>query len=543
MPTIEISKKDLCSLTGKNLNDKQIEEFLQHAKTTIESAEGDRLKVEAGDANRPDLWSVEGIARVIKGQIGKETGMPRYKAEHSDFVLKNEGVKARPFIACAVVKNLKLDEEAIKQIIQLQEKLCENFGLRRREAALGIYDFDKIKWPIYYTQVKPDAIKFIPLEMKEAITPREILQKHEKGIQYKHLLENEGEYPFIIDSAKQVLSMPPIINSDFTGKVTEKTKNVFVEVTGLSCRFILPVLNVMVAALAERNGKIFAVNVQGKNKIATPDLTPRTAKLDIEYCNRILGLNLKAKEICKLLEKARFDARIVDNAIEVSYLPYRQDIMDARDIIEDVAIAYGYNNLKPEEAKISTIGKPLHFISLREKLTELLIGLQIQEVATFTLTNKDALFKKMNLHGQGIIEVSNPVSANYGCIRDSLIPSILDFLSQNTKKEFPQRIFEIGECYSIREGRTKNKLAVAITNKDINFTAIKQVLDYIMGSLNLNHKLEEAGTSSFIEGRAGSIMINNKNAGIIGEIHPKVLSSFGIEFPVVALEIDLDIFS
>src|SRR3989344_1694691 len=141
MPTIEISKKDLCILTGKNFSSEQLAEMLHYAKTTIESADADTLKLEAGDANRPDLWSVEGIARTLKGQIGKETGMPRYRAENSGFLLKNAGVKARPLIACAVVKNLKLDYNAIKQIIQLQEKLCENFGLKRKEAALGIYDF------------------------------------------------------------------------------------------------------------------------------------------------------------------------------------------------------------------------------------------------------------------------------------------------------------------------------------------------------------------------------------------------------------------
>ncbi|MFH0831590.1 MAG: phenylalanine--tRNA ligase subunit beta [archaeon] len=542
MPTIEISKKDLCSITGKNLSSSQLEEVLQYAKATVESVQGDVLKIEAGDANRPDLWSAEGISREIKGHLGIETGMPRYKAEQSEFILKNNGVRARPVIACAVVKNLKLNDEAIKQIVQLQEKLCENFGLKRKEAALGVYDFDRIKWPISYSELGNDEIKFVPLGMNEALSPKEILQRHEKGIQYRHLLES-GKYPIIIDSAKQVLSMPPVINSDYTGKVSEKTKNVFIEVTGNSFRFILPILNIMAAALAERGGKIYSVKVTGKNPITTPNLEPVRARLDVQYCNRILGTAFNEKEICKLLEKARFSAKQSGKFIEVLYLPYRQDIMDERDLIEDVAIAYGYQNLKPDEAKISTIGKAQGLSYAKNRITEMLIGLNMQEAATFSLSSKDTLFRKMNLPETEVVEVSNPVSVTYSCLRNSVMPGILDFLSQNIKKEMPQKIFEIGECYSATEQKTMNKLCIAITHKDANFTEIKQILDYIAKTMNIECSINEASNSSFLEGRTGIIRAGKNVIGILGEVSPKVLSEFGIEMPVALLEIDLDVFN
>jgi phenylalanyl-tRNA synthetase beta chain len=180
---------------------------------------------------------------------------------------------------------------------------------------------------------------------------------------------------------------------------------------------------------------------------------------------------------------------------------------------------------------------------LREKITELLVGLNMQETATFTLTNKDALFKRMNIKEEqnAVIEVSNPVSANYSCIRNSLLPSALEFLSQNTKKEFPQRIFEIGECYSIQEQKTKNNMLAALTHKNANFTEIKQVLDYLAGNLGVQHKILAISHESFIEGRTGRIIIDGKNAGIIGEINPKVLSAWNIEMPVAVLELQLDI--
>ncbi len=543
MPTIEISRKDLCSLIGKNLSSEQLEQLLSYAKASIDSAEGDLLKVEVADANRPDLWSAEGIARIIKGQIGKEKGMPSYTIKKSNFVVKvDESVKkARPLVICAVVKDLKLSEEAIKQIIQLQEKLCENFGLHRKEAALGVYDFDRIKWPVIYTAIEPDGIKFVPLEMEEPLTPRQILQRHEKGIQYAHLLSGCSEYPLLIDSAKEVLSMPPIINSNFTGKVTEKTRNVFVEVTGFEYRFIVPVLNVMVSALAERGGQLYSVEVQGRGRITTPDLKPIQTSLNADYCNRILGLNLKPAEVARLLERARFDVKTSATELKLEYLPYRQDIMDSRDVIEDVAVSYGYSNLQPQDVSIATIGKAADSVKIKEKIIQLLLGLDMQEIATFTLTSKDNLLKRMHLPECEVIEVGNPISLNYSCLRNSLLPSALEFLSQNTTKEFPQRIFEIGECFTLQEG-TKRHLAVAVTSHETDFTEIKQILEYIVKQFGLEYKLKEAKIESFIEGRAGMIVINSRVVGVIGEVHPRVLASWNLKMPCAVLELDVSVF-
>lgn len=542
MPVIEVSKKDLCSLVGKNLSLRELEDFLHFAKATLESEAGDMLKIEAGDINRPDLWSTEGIARIIKGQLGKESGIPKYNISKSSYSVNVEAKvsKARPLIVCAVVKNLKLDQVAINQIIQLQEKLCENFGLKRKEAALGVYDFDRIKWPVKYTTF-PQSFKFVPLDMDEPLTLQQIMQKHEKGRQYSNLLAGCKEYPILIDSANEVLSMPPIINSNTTGKVSEKTKNVFVEVTGFSYQFIVPVLNVIVSALAERGGKIEQVIVNtGKGKVITPDLSHKSITVETEYCNKIIGTEFNSRDICALLRKARFEAKQQGSSIIVSYMPYRQDIMDTRDIVEDIAIAYGYEKLKPEEAKIATIGKPAEIINMKRRINEILLGLNMQETATFTLTNKQNLFKKMNMDEEEVIELANPLSENYACIRNSVLPSVMEFLSQNTKKAFPQKVFEIGECYNIKEEKTENSLVATVTHAKADFTEIKQVLDCIMRDLKVGYNLKETKHNSFIEGRAGNVIVNNIKIGIIGELHPKVLLFWGMETPCVVLEINLD---
>ena len=177
MPIIEISETDLKKLIGKI----DLEKIQQYSKLEISRGEKDILNVEVKDSNRPDLLSIEGIARELKGILGKEKGLIKYELRKSDFMLNNEGVKARPEIVCAVVKNVRLDDFAIKQIIQLQEKLCDGFGRKRKEAAIGVYDFDKIKWPVIYKSAKPDAMRFVPLDMQEEMTLSQILARHEKG--------------------------------------------------------------------------------------------------------------------------------------------------------------------------------------------------------------------------------------------------------------------------------------------------------------------------------------------------------------------------
>jgi phenylalanyl-tRNA synthetase beta chain len=540
MPIIEISAIDLKRLVGKL----DFEEIEKYSKLEIsESENSDILNVEVKDSNRPDLLSTEGIARELKGILGKERGLVKYETKNSNFILNNEGVKARPEIACAVIKNIKLDDFAIKQIIQLQEKLCDGFGRKRKEAAIGVYDFDKIKWPVIYKSVKPDGIKFTPLDMAEALTPRQILIKHEKGREYAKLLENESEYPLVIDSANEVLSMPPIINSNYSGKVSGQTKNLFVEVTGFDKDKIMMALNIILAALADRKGEVYSVSVNAKNKFVSPEFKTKIKKFSVDDVNKRLGLSLTGKEISNLIERARYNAKMKGNEIEAEVPFYRADILHPVDVIEDIAIAYGYENISPEDMKIFTTGKTLDETKTANKIADIMIGLGFQELVTLNFSNKNDLFKKMNQKETEVIEIENPVSLSYSCLRNWLIPSLMNVLSQNTTKTYSQQIFEVGNVVEKSSGEvaseTMQKLAIASSDTKVNFTNMKQVLFYLMQNLKIEFEIRESNHESFIAGRQAEIIINKKKAGIFGEVNPKVLVSWGIEMPTVALELDL----
>lgn len=546
MPTIEFSISDLERLLDKKLELESLKnEGIFFVKGEVDETDNDQLKVDIKDVNRPDLWSVEGIARELKGHYGIEKGLPKFSVKKSGLIVivDKKVEKIRPKTVCAVVKNLKLDNESIKQMIQLQEKVCQTFGRNRDMAAIGVYDYDKIKGPIIYTTFKPDELKFIPLGFDREMNLKEILKEHPKGQEYGHLLKGKEEYPIFIDSAKNVLSMPPVINSNYTGKVDEKTRNVFIEVSGHDINRISVALNVIVTALKERCGNIYSVDVKYAKKITTPDLTPKKAEMNVDYCRKILGMKMDSKDMVRLLGKSRLDAKVRGKKIEVLCPAYRNDIMDSRDLVEEVAISLGYNNIKPEDPKVYTLGEIAEKEVISKRTREICTGLGLQEILNYTLSNKKDLLENMGTEEE-VVEIENPVSSTWSVFRNSLVPGCLRFLSYNKHSEYPQKIFEIGDVVKLdkkAETRTRDdrKLTVLLTDSAIGYENISSVLDSIMENLGADYKLEEVKNKKFIEGRCASIMVNGKIVGEIGEIHPQVIENFGLELPVVALEINL----
>jgi phenylalanyl-tRNA synthetase beta chain len=297
----------------------------------------------------------------------------------------------------------------------------------------------------------------------------------------------------------------------------------------------------MVCALAERGGQIEKVVIRPKNSI-TPDLNERKMELNMKEVNSTLGLELKNDDIIKLLGMSRFDVGFEKSNFICKYMPYRQDIVDTRDLIEDIAISYNYNKFPITKLEIATRGKNSKEHLFEEKVARTLIGIGAQEIATFTLTNKEKLFKKMKIKPAEVAEIANAVSENYSCLRNSLLPSLLEFLFKNKDKEFPQKIFEIGNCVNIeaRKAIDRLKTGFAISHAKTNFTEIRQSAEFLLKNLGiLNIKIERFSNERFIEGRCGKIFADKKEIGILGEINPAVLENWGLNTPVSAFEIDV----
>ncbi|MEW6062960.1 MAG: phenylalanine--tRNA ligase subunit beta [Nanoarchaeota archaeon] len=528
MATITISKSDLEKLVGKKLSNEVLAEKLAMLGTSVEKITRDFIELEIFP-NRPDLLSTEGIARALSSFIGIKKGIRNYSVKKSDYVVNVDKKVAlvRPFVVAAVVKNVKLSNEIVQSIMQLQEKLHITFGRNRKKASIGVYDLDTISFPLTYT-TKTRDFKFTPLEFKKKLTLSQILQIHPKGKEYAHLLDNFDEFPIWLDANNQVLSMPPVINSEET-KVTQTTKNLFIDVTGLDKKTIERALNIIVAALADRGAEIYSVKVENKTY---PNLSPKKTKLNLNYVNKLLGIKLNNNQLKTMLSKMGYGF-----ANFVLIPPYRTDILHEVDLIEDIAIAYGYENFKEEIPKVATIAEENSLEKFKSKIAEILVGLGLTEVNTFHLTNINDATKRMN-HNINAIELEKAVNEDYNVLRPWLLPNLIKVLENNKHNQYPQNIFEIGIIFK-KDLSEATRLAVVLCNNEANFTQIKQIFDALFNAISLDYKIEEAQHNSFIGGRVGRISVKGKDIAYIGDIHPAVLENFGLEMPVSAFELNL----
>lgn len=513
--------------------------------TPIEKLEENEVQIEIFP-NRPDLLSYQGFKRGFSAFLGKKPGLKKYilNPPEKDYkVFVESSVKdVRPFTACAIVKGLRLDDDKIKDLIEIQEKLHLTLGRKRRKLAIGIYPLEKIKLPITYKALEPDKIKFLPLESSRIMSGLEILQKHPTGKEYAHLLSGKTKFPIFIDSNKEILSMPPIINSQLTGKVTEKTKDVFIECSGSDFNILKKCLNIIVTCLADMGGKIYQMKLKSGIKEITPDLSSEKMNISLENTNKLLGLTLTEKELGKYLREMGHNYE--KGLVEIP--SWRTDIIHEVDLIEEVAIAYGYENFIPEIPEISTIGKEDEKETTKRKISYILTGLNMIEVSNYHLTNTLNQFTKEGMNKKqekNYVEIEKS-KTDYNILRKDLSHYLLKNISENIDAEYPQKIFEIGKVFNQNEETNKieekTNLAIAITPG--NYTEIKQTIEYLFRMMDLNLDFEEPKKveSILIEGRSANIILKNKKIGYIGEVHPKILSNWKIKMPISILEIDLE---
>jgi phenylalanyl-tRNA synthetase beta chain len=514
------------------------------------------VSVEIKDTNRPDLWSVEGLARGLRCYLNLEKGPRKYQVGESatevnvDLQLKN----IRPFIACSVIKNVHLTDTIIKGLMHLQDKLDQTHGRSRQKTSIGIYNFDLIASPLSYSVANPTDFRFTPLGFSEKMTLAEILEQHPKGKQYGHIVNKHKMYPILLDSEKKVLSFPPIINSNDLGRVTEKDTNLLVEVTGTLYQTVLNTLNLVTTALIDRGGKAFSVKVHypkdpsyPNEQAVTPNFSDHCVELNVEYVNQVTGLKLNASRIAELLLTAGVGGKVVsENVVEVLVPCYRVDVMHPIDLVEDVAVAFGYNNIEPLWRDLPTTGNPRPAQRIVNIGRELMVGSGYQEVLNYTLTNPEKLFVKMNKEPSTTVEISNPKIITMSCLRNWLLPGLIEFLSTNQSVAFPQRIFELGKVTipdETRETKTRDEewLAAATTHPGAGFSEIKACLDSLFINLGFSWQLKTTSHPMFIEGRVGAVVLNGKEIGVVGEVSPIVLESWKLENPVAVFEINLQL--
>ena len=547
MPTINLDKNLFSSYVGRDLSVDEMAKWLPWLGTDIEDVGEDYVKIEY-NPNRVDFSSCVGVARAYCGLMGWKTGLPKYAAKQGIITLKVDKSVAdvRPYIVCAVVRELNIDADTIRELMDLQEALHWMIGRDRKKASIGVHKLDSVESPFSYVTCVPDGVKFVPLDKTEEMTPQQVLQKHEKGIAYKSQVDWASRYPLVVDCKGRILSFPPIINGELT-KVDENTRDLFIEVTGTDLNAVKRSLNVLVTALIDMGGTVETVRVEYSDHVlVTPDLTPQQMNLKIDFSNERLGLDFSEEQTIEALQKSRLDAKTVEKGVlDVSIPVYRTDILHEIDLVEEVAVGYGVFRLEPTTPATVTTGKKHVVTEVAGAVRQILVGLGFTEALNFVLTNEVDHYQKMRQEPKQLVALANPVSTEYSIIRNEILPSLMKNLAVSKHHVFPQRMFEVSDVIKLNdksETYTERRinLAAVSSHPTANFTEIKSFLESLLTNLGLKDwTVNEKNHPSFLQGRAATISLGDIELGVVGEIHPEVLNNFELENPTGAFEIDL----
>lgn len=554
MPTILIDPKDFSELIGSPVDQSKFLEQMDLAKAELKGVDEEgRWRVELNDTNRPDLWSAEGIARQLRAAHGRRRDYPFFRsAPVGEFRVDAALREIRPYVAAFVVRGLSVTESSLVQMIQTQEKLAENFGRRRRDVAIGVYNQRKITFPVHYRAVDPNAHSYVPLGFEEPMTLAEILERHPKGIEYRGILAGRDRVPLLRDDAGLTLSMPPIINSRELGEVAPGDSDLFVEATGTDLKNVILALNIMACDMADRGGRIdrvrtvYPFDTPLGREVDVPFWMDKSLSIPLQEFSRLLGVAVKSSEVDNVLECYGCDVRVEGDTVTVKPPPTRADYLHPVDVVEDFAIARGYETFSPCMPKDFSIGRSDPLSVLEDKVRDHMIGLGYEEMISNILVAKQQLLEKMNLDEQPVVEVSNVMNENYAVLRNSVLPSLLQIESRSGTAAYPHRLFEAGEVAvfdrsSPRGSRTEMRLAALTVRRGIGLSEMHADLEFLLHQLGLELALKDVECPSFLPGRAAQVLAaaQPQPVGLLGEVHPQVLERWEIDMPAAAFEINL----
>jgi len=537
----------------------ELEELLMLVKGELKGQNPDtgELRIELQDSNRPDLWCCEGVARQLR--VKRQGALAKYH-----FLMTNSqslkqlhvapGLeKVRPYVAACAATGYLVTQEGLAQLIQTQEKLAEMFGRKRRTVSIGLYRLAAIEFPVTYDLVKPDEASFTPLGMDTVMTLGEMLLVHPKGLEFGGILAGHDRLPFLCDANRQALSFPPIINSREAGEVKVGDDALFVEVTGTDLSMVVLTLNIFAANLSDRGAVIEPIAVRYPYKTAlgisviTPKDLEKSRKLPVRMIERALGQELGADEVAKALTAYGYEVVAKGKSVTVTLPFYRQDLMHAMDVVEDVAISRGYGEFLPVMPSQFTVGGLSRIEEVSDRARALMVGMGFQEIISNILDSPHHLRDAMRLEGTELgqlVEVDNVMSENFSALRQWMLPSLLRVEAASNRAFYPHRVFEAGEVArrDIAQPLGSSTVIVLggmITHADAHFSEAHSCLDTLFYYLNQAYSLEPIKHPSFLSGRVGGIVSDEKQVGVIGELHPEVLERWQISVPAVAFEIDL----
>ena len=557
MPTLETTIRDLENLTGMRLPVDKLDQLLDWVKGEVKDLDvkTGSLKIELNDTNRPDLWTVEGIARQLRGGRSA-SGRPWSdlfgtvkQAALPPVIRVQETVSSvRPRIGGFIARGPVLGDDGLAQLIQTQERLSELYGRKRADVAIGIYPLRSLRFPLSYEGVLPESVSFVPLGFEEELTLGKILEHHPKGKAYHTLLASHQRFPLLRDYTGAVLSFPPIINARSTGEVAAEDQELFIEATGHDPERISLVINILAANLFDRGFTMEPVMVEEEGTLT---LYPRPEGPELlvpsGLPDRVAGERVDSAIFRqKLLDYGYVSVDIKADGYLVRAPFYRDDLLHPVDCVEDFLISRGYDSFEPTLPDSFTSGKEAPSRIAEDLVRQLMTGLGFQELLSNVLTSLERDTRDLGRPTDHTVEIDNPVSRQFGVVRSTLLSFLLSAESQSSRFPYPHRLFEIGEVLektADHPPRVREKMMFAglLSHPQASLSELAGMVFEILRYMGQEPSLSTLETPPYIPGRAGSVRIASQAGpvGEIGEIHPEWLERWGIRMPTVLFEINM----
>lgn len=520
-------------------------------------------------AVRPDMFDPAGLARTLRGYLEEFIGPVVYPIDPPQVTvtiqaeLLDEHNEAYRPIGCAVVRGAELDEDRIKVLMKLQENLHWAMGRDRKRASIGVYDLGSLdpNRGIRYGLCEPEALCFVPLGRTEEMTPKRILEEHVKGRDYAHLLAGRESYPllsgFCSDGSDLVMAFIPIINSEAT-KVTQQSQDLFIDVTGLEERLVSKILHTILTSILELcpGSRAEYVTLQAGDRFwkQTPNLEPQEMMLEARFPARRIGVEIPDVDVPRYLGRMGHGVEeLGEGKLLVKVPAYRNDILHPVDLVEDVAIAYGYHHITPSLVPTFTVGVETARGAMMNRARQVLTGLGYLEVLTLILSNEgDQFLKLRRSNHDNYVKLLHPISLEQTMVRTSLLPGLLDTLSVNVDQSLPQYIFEVGRVSFLDAttevgAREELRVTAAFVGSRADFAQIKAVMEALVRELGVAVPViiravapTDESSETFIPGRGAVLEAYGQTLAVFGELHPAVLEAFHLAYPVAFLEMDLE---
>ncbi len=542
---MSFNKLYLSHLVGKGIDYAKVAQQATKMGVEFEGMDEKEMNFQV-TANRPDLLDIVGFSRAIKNFMHRKKKF-EYKLENNTPYLQikvGSGVhKIRPYISGIVARNINFSDQSLRHLFNFSDKFSDVFGRHREKLAIGIHNLDAMDKVLEYDAFLDQ--KLVPLGETKSMSFSKVLETNKKGIEYGNIItchKTQKCYPALKDS-KGVLALIPVINSERT-KVTESTHDIFVDMTGTSKYVVEKAADMFAAMFIDMGADVYPVTVSyGKRNFTTPIMEERSISVKLSEIEEMIGIAIGFNNAISLANKMGYGAFYLRGDIVFKVPAYRLDVLTEQDIIEDIAIAYGYDYIRNLPIYATQSGMLEERTERNRLLSAKMVGLGFSEMMNSYLTSESENFGKMEaqVKSGSYIKLKNSKTGSITMMRTWITPSLLKNLSLSVHEKMPQKIFEEDLVFSFVNGMQSEKyhLAAAMADPKANFNDIKAILEAVLNVVVGDYSIRSSSHESFIEGRFAEIMIGKASIGFVGEMHPKVLSNFGIEEPCFAFEIKI----